>query len=69
MAQNAINDFKSFKAYFSEVQERFIKISSICDEFFDIQSQIEELEIVLKETSTADQGITFDKEFHIVLRD
>ena len=66
MAQNVINDLKSSKestACLSEIQECLTKVRSI----FDVQIEIEELEIVLKQTSTADQCITFDKEFHIVV--
>ncbi|KAJ3655419.1 hypothetical protein Zmor_014551 [Zophobas morio] len=70
MAQILINDLKSSKestACLSKIQECLTRTWSIYDEFFDIQSQIEELEIILKKSSTADQCITFDKEFYIVV--
>ncbi|KAJ3645683.1 hypothetical protein Zmor_023324 [Zophobas morio] len=70
MAQNFIDDLKSSKestTCLSIIQEYLTRTRSMYDEFFNIQSQIEELEIILKQTSTADQCITFDKECYTVV--
>jgi hypothetical protein len=63
LAQNALPDLSCLM----EIQERLTKLRPIYDEFFEIQMQIEDIEISLNQTSTADQGTTFDKDYHSVL--
>jgi hypothetical protein len=63
LAQNALPDLSCLM----EIQERLTKLRPIYDEFFEIQMQIEDIEISLNQASTADQGTTFDKDYHSVL--
>jgi hypothetical protein len=56
MAQNVLPDLTCLM----EIQERLTKLRPIYDGFFEIQMQIEDLEIFLNQTSTVDQGTTFD---------